>query len=423
MTQKKTTKFTRPAGKAGTPKKAKSIYRRRAGPMEAGGAYLGKQYGGFLPFNLGESIGKFLGAGVGAITGSGDYTLNGAKPKYNVLSGSVPQFASAEATNIVCHREYIQDFSGTTAFTNAQFPLNPGMAQTFPWLSTVAENYQQYRFHGVVFEFRPATTDYANSGVPGYIIMASNYNADSPTYATKQQMENSEFAESCKPTLKLMHMIECDPKQTINPIKNVRTGAIPTGQDQRLYDLATFQFATQGNSSSVVLGELWITYCVEFFKPIAPTDPGGNIQSGHFRRQYASTVTQPFGTAATAYNAYNGDLLGAAITNNSVSWTGAPGASYMVSMSWYGTNAAVSQPTWTLVGLAAANVIDLNTYNGISAANGVTSNGYNLTYYYTCSLVSAGACSITLNASGVYPTTSNCDVTVTQIDSSVTSLL
>jgi hypothetical protein len=216
------------------------------------GTAIGSMFGG--P-GVGRNIGRWLGSGIGSIFGSGDYTMVGSRPSYNVLTNGtqIPKFSSTHATNIVCHREYLGDISGTVSFTNTAYPLNPGMFQTFPWLATQAQGYQEYKFHGLIFEFRPLITDFASTGLPGVIVMSTNYNADVPNYVNKQQMENAEFAVSTKPTMALIHGIECDMQQTILPQRYVRSGTVSSGQDLRLYDYGNFQFATQGNTSTPVL--------------------------------------------------------------------------------------------------------------------------------------------------------------------------
>ncbi len=237
-------------------------------PMADAGAILGRKVGGYFGVSqLGNSIGRWLGSGIGMITGTGDYQVTGPTPTYNVLNGQIPKFDSTRQTNVVCHREYLGDINGTAAFTNNTYPLNPGMASTFPWLSSVAANYQQYKFHGLIFEFRPLITDFVTNGAPGVVVMATNYNSDETAYVSRQEMENSEYAVSVKPTNNLVHMVECATPQTQLPIKNVRTTPVPTGQDLRVYDQGLFQFATQANPTQD-LGELWVSYCVEFFKPV-----------------------------------------------------------------------------------------------------------------------------------------------------------
>jgi hypothetical protein len=299
-------------------------------PFRNVGDIVGRAAGGmFGKADLGSSIGKWLGTGIGTIFGSGDYTLTGPTPSYNVLTNSnqIPQFTSTKQTNVVCHREYLGDINGTSAFNNVAYPLNPGMQQTFPWLSQIAVNYQEYQFHGVVFEFRPLITDFVTSGQPGVVVMATNYNADSPNFANKQIMENSEFATSVKPTCGLVHGIECATNATTLPHRYVRTGAVPTGQDLRLYDYGNFQVATQNNSLTSAIGELWVTYCVEFRKPLLATSGFGVGQSQRYEAA-AVTSASPLGTIITSNN---GNLLNFSRNSSSnVSWTAAPGATFLI---------------------------------------------------------------------------------------------
>jgi hypothetical protein len=225
------------------------------------------------------------------------------------------------------------------------------MYETFPWLSSLAQNYQEYKFHGIMFEFRALTTDYANSGVPGVVVMSTNYNSSSIPYANKQQMENAEFATSVKPTLNLAHFIECAPRETFSPIKFIRTGSVPTGQDLRLYDQGLFQFATQGNSSGVNLGEVWVTYCVEFFKPIIPPSiiPGNG---GFFDIVFTgATSIFTLGTAQTVQYDDIGVKLGGAI----LTLPAYPiGTLFSVVVFYEGAN--VSAPGMTITNATANNI-------------------------------------------------------------------
>lgn len=374
----------------------------------AAGAYFG------VPA-IGRGVGRFLGAGIGSIFGSGDYTLVGESPKYNVLSGSVPQFSATKATNIVCHREYLGDITGSAGFTNYIYPLNPGMNQTFPWLSTVAQNYQEYRFHGIIFEFRPLITDFVTGGAPGTVVMATNYNSDAPTYSTKQAMENSEFAVSTKPTLQLMHAVECKLGQTVLPQAYVRTGVPPSSQDLRLYDLGNFQFATQSNPVQN-LGELWVTYCVEFFKPILPNTVGGEIASYHAFKTGGTALT-PCGTTNTVNN--SGSMYFAS-TNTSFSWFANPSMRYLVSITWTGTVAvAWVPPTFTSVGTTLYSILG-GTSGGIITSPDSPENVKTGSYLFIAqgSLLTPNIVTVTFGTAGVIPV-GGVEIFVTQLDQSV----
>jgi hypothetical protein len=173
-----------------------SVKNKKNTPVADAAGIVGHHLGGM--FNrgaLGKNIGRWLGTGIGSIFGSGDYTLTGMQPQYNTLTNGsqIPQFDKSRHSTIISHREYLGDVVGTTAFTVADYPLNPGVARTFPWLSSVAQQFQEYRIHGMIFEFRPLITDFIGAGQPGVVVMATNYNAEAQSYTTKQQMENSEF--------------------------------------------------------------------------------------------------------------------------------------------------------------------------------------------------------------------------------------
>lgn len=393
--------------------------KKKATPFGDTGSMIGSKLGGmFGNSSMGSGIGRWLGTGIGSIFGSGDYHLNGEKPKYNVLTNGsqIPKFNTGMQTNIVSHREYLGDIMGTSAFTNRTYPLNPGMAQTFPWLATVAQNYQEYIFHGLIFEFRPLITDFVTGGAPGVVVMSTNYNSGALNYANKQQMENAEYAVSVKPTLGLMHGIECDPNQTPFKEKFIRSTVVPSGQDSRLYDLGTFQFATQNNPIQN-LGELWVSYCVEFLKPILPSNP--ILSSTHLTRT-SVTSAAPLGTSVIS----GLGLLGATATAVAVTWTGSPGINYLVNINWDGTaNAAVTVPTFTTSGLAFLPWYNSDTLNSqVIPLSGATTNILAFNAVVLCNLTSPGTVTLgcTTN-SGTFPAGCVVDIFVTPLDSTITA--
>lgn len=287
-------------------------------PFRDVGRIVGGKAASFFGIPGMRDVGKLVGTGIGRIFGSGDYKVVGALPTHNVLSGQIPKFSSTHATNIVTHREYIADITGTSAFTNTSYPLQPGNLQTFPWLNRIASSYSQYRIHGMMFEFRPLITDFVTGGAPGVVVMATNYNADEVAFTSKRQMENSEFAVSIKPTEQVMHLIECDPAQTSIQNLYVRTTTLPTGQDYKSCDLGNFQIATQGNPVQL-LGELWVTYCIEFFKPELAV--GSDLDSFTTRSFTGTTVADMgtvqltnFGSATSTITATSATFTGLAAT-------------------------------------------------------------------------------------------------------------
>lgn len=388
-------------------------------PFATAGGIVGKNIGSmFGSANTGSKIGKWLGSGIGSIFGSGDYTLMGPQPSYNVMTNStqIPQFSQTRQSTQVCHREYLGDIIGTAGFNNTAYPLNPGVAGTFPWLSTVAQNFQEYKFHGLIFEFRPLITDFVTSGAPGVVVMATNYNADSPTYGSKQQMENSEFAVSVKPTNALIHGVECKINETILPHRYVRTGAVPAAQDLRLYDYGNFQFATQANPIQD-LGELWVSYCVEFLKPQLPLDIGGDVSSQHLYKTLASGNISPLGGNTIT----NVGSLGVTTTQTTVSWVAQPQQQYFATFMWTFSSGAFTAPGFSVVGLNFQPYFVGDTSTNVTApsATGVSSQG-TISFIFKCNLVNTGAVTVTANLLGVFGAgLASVDMIITELDNSI----
>lgn len=389
--------------------------RKKATPFRDVGGIVGNAVSKYTGFSGASGIGKWLGTGIGSIFGSGDYQMVGQSPGYNVLASSkqIPQFSTTHASNIVCHREYLGDIVGTAGFANNSYPINPGMSQTFPWLSTVAQNYQEYRLHGLIFEFRPLITDFVTSGAPGVVIMATNYNADSAPYTTKQAMENTEFAVSVKPTLPLIHAVECAADENPFKIQYVRTGALPTGQDLKSYDLGLFQFATQANPTQA-LGELWVSYCVEFLKPTLPLDIGGVVQSGHIYRNTTSAAN-PIGLIGVFVRG----TLAMTATGTSFTFTAAPSQYYMVSLNWTnGAAVAVTFGTITVTNGAAVAGFNANSVT-VSAQPPAATVSANLVYNTVVQCTALIPTVITITLAGFTPPTgAGLDVIVTEIGAS-----
>lgn len=270
------------------------------------GSILGGTIGGALGGPAGSALGTVLGKGAHQLfthlTGFGDYQINGNTLLDGGMSPPMIKNAVDKGGVIVRHREYLQDIDSTVLFTRLNFPINPGLPGTFPWLSTVASCFEEYKFRGLVFEFKSLSSDAvlssATSSALGAVIMATDYNVLNPLFANKSQMENYEFANSAKPSLSFCHPVECKKSQTPNIPLYVRTPATAlAGSDQRLYDLGMFQVATVGmQAASGVAGEIWCTYEIEFYKPRLTPAPA--TLTDHFELQGTINGTNPFGTTA-----------------------------------------------------------------------------------------------------------------------------
>lgn len=234
------------------------------------------------------------------IRGRGDYVLGpGFKGPTAFGSGGTTYttpaaFGGGPGGDVhIAHREYIGQVAtdGVAFATQYTLPINPGMAQTFPWLSQFAASYEEYEFVGLVFEFISTSSnalDSQNTAL-GSVMMATQYNANNPPFTSMQTMLQYDKVLSTKPSNSAIHAVECAPRRTVLPEMYVRTQDVP-GQDKRLYDLGVFQICTVGQQTGCEIGQLWVNYQVKLRKPKLGGFLGGTLQQALWSVRAATAV-------------------------------------------------------------------------------------------------------------------------------------
>jgi hypothetical protein len=137
-------------------------------------------------------------------------------------------------------------------------------------LNPIAHSFQQYEIKGMVFEFLSTSANALNSTntALGTVFMVTNYDSVAPPFASRKEMENTEFCSVTRPSRSMIHPIECKPQLTTLQTLYIR-GEVDTDFDIRFYDFGRFQIATEGmQAAGVEIGELWVSYDIELLKPI-----------------------------------------------------------------------------------------------------------------------------------------------------------
>jgi Viral coat protein (S domain). len=241
-----------------------------------GGALVGGRAGNW---GGGAQAGWNAGANVSKFLGWGDYSQTNQLMGGDTVDGN-QQMISVNSDNnqgdiYISHTEFIKNLTVTVSnaptnsgFQIEKFELNPGLPATFPFLAQLAQNYVLYDFEGLIFQYKPTSGESGNaSNALGKVIMATNYDPDDPLFVNAQQMENYDYANSCKPSVGMMHGIETDNRQQVTNMMYIRAGQ---GTKDRVFtDLGTFQVATEGvpvggsGQQTQILGEIWVTYKVK----------------------------------------------------------------------------------------------------------------------------------------------------------------
>jgi hypothetical protein len=266
------------------------------------GSSLGEGIGGSYGYgNAGRRIGGAIGQQMARITGFGDYTVeNNTLLKPTV----VPDFGLNSVR--ITHKEYLGNIMGSEQFAGTVYQINPGLSQTFPWLSGIARNYQQYRINGMIFQY-VSTSAYAlgttNSAL-GKVILATNYNAEDPPFSATTEMLATQFSTYCRPADSIMHAIECARNEVAQNLLYVRTDLDDASKDKRITDLGFTEVAREGMQSTSEVGGLWISYDVTLMKPIL--NPQNAMSDGFDQFVMSSQVDDLYDSKITPRNNYLG---------------------------------------------------------------------------------------------------------------------
>ncbi len=232
----------------------------------AGGTALGGYFGNPL---VGASVGNSLGAALSKWLGAGDYVVT----KNSILAAgpTIPAMHNTGQSITIRHKEFVGAVVGSTGFTVQNvLTLNPGLSETFPWLSRIAVSFQEYSFKGAVYHYVP-TSGNAISGTNaaiGSVMLQTSYRSTENKPLSKTEMLNEYWASEGPPNETFAHPVECAPAENPFKVQYVRSAGV--GDDSLLmYDLGKTFVATQGMpADGNPVGDLWITYEVELRKPV-----------------------------------------------------------------------------------------------------------------------------------------------------------
>jgi len=157
--------------------------------------------------------------------------------------------------------EFVGNVAGSVNFFTASYHINPGLPATFPWLSTLAKDWQQYRFKRLRARYitRSATTS------PGSVILSPEYNILEGPPLSEQEAANTQDAVEDVTWRELVCEMDISAMFAFGPRKQVRTQAI--GADLTTYDAAILTVATVGQAAGGTIGKLYLDYEIDFFVP------------------------------------------------------------------------------------------------------------------------------------------------------------
>lgn len=355
--------------------------------LRATGSSVGRRVGNYLgAADFGQDMGQLLGAGISRISGYGDYKIS----SNSLYSNGVPSFGTSKRSIRFKNREYLGTVSSSTTWAaRYQLDVNPGMPECFPFLSCIAQNFDQYKIHGLIFNYVSTAGDAISStnNAMGSVMMATQYNRYEQLFTNKMDMINTEFAVSGKPSINMIHAIECAPKERPTNVLYVRTGEIASyNDDLRFYDHCRFTLATEGSQTGTTVGELWISYDIELLRPAAVPRGLGISQfvhissAGYDNTDILGTIQlEPRGNLSISLSKTGSGWD--TINFNKLS----AGSVFFIAASWVGGSVASMTVTVTPSNASSTSEFDVGTVTAVTSS-GATATKY---LYHAAFLTSA----------------------------------
>ena len=160
-------------------------------------------------------------------------------------------------------------------------PVNPGIYNLCPWLSTFATRFEKYRFLSLKFRYETESP----TTQPGSVMLSTDYDSMDNPPGTKVEFMSMKSAVRTAAWNPIVWSADSDDLSQQNEYF-CRYDEVPEGADKRLYDTGVFYLGVSNTGESANLGELYIEYTIEFYAPQLPeylslTDDIFVFGSGH----------------------------------------------------------------------------------------------------------------------------------------------
>lgn len=257
--------------------------------------------------DLASKVGPLVGpiAMKAIASGFGDYTVDTnsitAAASGGKIGGDVPLVENTHMANFVHHREYLGPVFGNS--TNdfdiqKQIELNAGLAETMPWGHKGARGYTRCRWRGMLICYEPTASVYAATSNLGYVAISTAYNPRDADFTNKVDALNYEYSSKGRPCDTILHPIECARSQMGVSEFFIRDGPLATGDDLAFYDIGKTSIICGSNPTDEQIGDLYITYEVEYLTPKLNSHTVTNLQDFWYGLTDETTMSllKPCGT-------------------------------------------------------------------------------------------------------------------------------
>ena len=176
-----------------------------------------------------------------------------------------PRMSSTRGGFNVQHTELITTLTNSTGtYVVAQYPVNPGISVTFPWLSAIAIKFDKYRFKKLSFSYHTIAPTLGT----GDVFLIPDYDATDLAPDTVEKAANTSGTKSGAIWKNFTLNVDCKSLHSSNPHLFVREQLV--GSERLSYDGMSLSIASDTDVGRI--GRVYVTYDVDFFKPQTSLD-------------------------------------------------------------------------------------------------------------------------------------------------------
>jgi hypothetical protein len=207
---------------------------------------------------------------------------------------------------VVTHRELLGTVRSSVLFEVLGYRINPGLKQVFPWLSTIANSFERYRFSKLEFEYVPRV----GYNSQGSVYFGIDYDVKEDLPANEQQMCAYEGSIEAPPYRPFLLRTKPGSLATGGTKLFTRSTEITSG-DLSLYDAGMFLVGTQDfGTSDLLMGKIWVNYVVHFETPQIPATGAPAVQPGMQTVFFKNTNTPAEGPIGSVITPLKGATIG-----------------------------------------------------------------------------------------------------------------
>lgn len=180
------------------------------------------------------------------------------------------------------YTEYVTDISSTINFTNTRNACSPVNPSLFPMLSQVANQFELYKFNSLKFVYKSKLSNASNTaitqlGTVGFVMV---YDSTRPPISSKMEGNNYQGATSCRADRNMQCFVAVDDIVRYTRPKGIAVfnafQLSANTNDPRNELQGALNIYTEGQAADGVrLGELWVEYNCDFFRPKLNMTIGG----------------------------------------------------------------------------------------------------------------------------------------------------